>query len=145
MKASPRSARAIARSSRRPATTGAHPAGPVRSRRLRLRRLGLNCPGCSETYEFDADTPIRVFDPEIHRFACPSCLAVMRLLPYPSLLSAPPTNQSEADVQAMAVDILSHPLCAGLGVYDPVEGDAGRDQRGVTAVYLYLLVQPVMC
>ena len=40
---------------------------------------------------------------------------------------------------------LSHPLCAGMGVYDPVEGAAGREQRGVTAVYVYLAVPPVTC
>ena len=45
----------------------------------------------------------------------------------------------------MAADILTHPLCAGLGVYDPVEGDAGREQRGVIAVYLYVAVPPATC
>ena len=142
MKASPPSARAVARSSRRPATTGAHPTPQARSRRLRLRRLALSCPGCDETYEFGADTPRQVFDPETHRLACPVCLAVVRLLPYPDARSPIAASQSDADVQAMAADLLTHPLCAGLGVYDPVEGPAGRDRRGVIAVYLCLAVPP---
>ena len=29
----------------------------------------------------DASTPRQVFDPEIHRFACPICFAVVQLLP----------------------------------------------------------------
>ena len=86
-----------------------------------------------------------VFDPEVHRLACPVSLAEVRLLPYPDARSPLAASQSEADVQAMAVDILSHPLCAGMGVYDPVEGAAGREQRGVTAVYVYLAVPPVTC
>ena len=86
-----------------------------------------------------------MFDPEVHRLACPVCLAVMRLLPYPDARSPLAAGQSEAAVQAASADILSHPLCAGLGVYDPVEGAAGREQRGVIAVYLYLLVPPVSC
>ena len=89
--------------------------------------------------------PLPLFDQEVDRFACPSCLAVQRPLPYPSFLAASAVGQSNADEQAMAVDILSHPLCGGLGVYDPFEGDAGLDQRGVIAVYLYLLVPAVTC
>jgi len=69
----------------------------------------------------------------------------MWLLPYPSLLSDPPAGQSDAETLAATADILTHPLCAGIGVYDPLEGDAGRDQRGVIAVYLYLLVPPATC
>ncbi len=145
MKASPPSARAVVRPSRRPATTVADPVPQARSRRLRLRRLGLHCPSCQETHVFDADTPTQVFDPEVHRFACPSCLAVLRLLPYPSSLSEPPAGQSDAEALAAAVDIVTHPLCAGIGVYDPVAGCAGRDQRGVIAVYLYLPVPPLTC
>ena len=140
MKASPASVRAVGRSRRAP-DRQTHPAPPQhRSLRLRLRRLALACPRCREAFEFIADTPTQVFDPEVHRFACPACLTVVRLLPYPSSLAASPAGQSEADEQAMAVDILTHPLCAGMGVYDPVEGEAGREQRGVIAVYLYLLV-----
>ena len=142
MKASPRSARAVTRSRRTRATTAAHPTPQARSRRLRLRRLILACPSCHATHEIDADTPRQVFDPETHRLACPVCLAVVRLLPYPDARSPIAARQSDADVQAMAVDILTHPLCAGLGVYDPVEGPAGRDRRGVIAVYLCLAVPP---
>ena len=145
MKESPRSARAVGRSSRTSATTAAHQEPPTRPRRLRLRRLIVNCPTCNATHEIDADTPRQVFDPEVHRLACPVCLTVVRLLPYPDARSPLAARMSDADVQAMAADILSHPLCAGLGVYDPVEGSAGRDQRGVTAVYVYLAVPPVIC
>ncbi len=105
----------------------------------------LTCPSCQETYILDADTPRQVFDPDVHRFACPACLAVLRLLPYPSFLPEPPAGQSDAEAQAAAVDMVTHPLCASIGVYDPVEGGAGRDERGVIAVYLYLPVPPVTC
>ena len=145
MKTPPRSAGAVSRSSRTPPATAACRAPQHRSRRLRLRRLALSCPICDETYEFGVDTPIQVFDPEIHRFACPSCLAVMRLLPYQDTRAEISAHQSDADVQAMGVDILGQPLVAGIGVYDPVEGPAGREQRGVIAVYLYLLVPPATC
>ncbi len=76
----------------------------------------------------------------MHRLACPVCLAVVRLLPYPDARFPLAAGQSAADEQAMAVDILTLPLCAGIGVYDPVEGAAGREQRGVIAVYVYLSV-----
>ncbi len=144
MKQAPPSARAVARPSRTPAAHPAHPAPQARSRRLRLRFLGLTCPSCQETYVLDADTPSQVFDPDVHRFACPACLAVLRLLPYPSFLPEPPAGQSDAEAQAAAVDIVTHPLCASIGVYDPVEG-GGRDHRGVVAVYLYLPVPGVTC
>jgi len=86
-----------------------------------------------------------VFDPETHRLACPVYLAAVRLLPYPDARSPVPVSMSEANAQAASVDILTHPLCAGLGVYDPVEGPAGRDRRGVIAVYLCLAVPPATC
>ena len=80
--------------------------------------------------------------PSNHQRPLPLFEAVVRLLPYPDARSPLAARMSEADVQAMAVDILTHPLCAGIGVYDPVEGAAGREQRGVIAVYLYLSVPP---
>ena len=107
--------------------------------------MALNCPSCQETHVLDADTPRQVFDPEVYRFACPSCLAVLRLLPYLLSLSESPAGQSDAEALAATVDILTQPLCAGIGVYDPVEGGGGGDQRGVVAVYLYLPVPPVTC
>ena len=77
----------------------------------------------------------------MHRFACPTCLTVLRLLPYPFFRPEQHPNLMfpESEVLA-AVDLVSHPLCAGIGVYDPADGPVEGDQRGVIAVYLYLLV-----
>ena len=101
--------------------------------------LLINCPS-GKFQHLDADTPGAVFDPEVHRFACPTCLAVIRLLPYPvSLASASPHHPlSESDARAVA-DILSQPPAVGIGVYEPVGGSRGRDQR-ISVQYLHLPV-----
>ncbi len=137
MKGSTPSDRSVGRSSGTQATASAYPA-PQQPRRLRLRYLILVCPSCEETHRVDHETPPQVFDPEVHRFACPTCLTVLRLLPYP--LFQPERHPGRPFPESAAVDLVSHPLCAGIGVYDPVEGRAGGDQQGVVAQYLSLPV-----
>ncbi len=138
MKRSTPSDRSVARSRGTHATASAYPAPQHRPRRRRLRYLLLVCPSCETTHFFDHETPLQVFDPEVHRFACPTCLTVLRLLPYP--LYQPERHPSHAFPESAALDLASHPLCAGIGVYDPVEGRAGGDQQGVVAQYLSLPV-----
>ncbi len=138
MKGSTPSDRSVARSRGTHATASAYPAPQQGPRRLRLRYLLLVCPSCEATHFIDPQTPPQVFDAEVHRFACPTCLAVLRLLPYP--LYQPERHPTRPFPESAAVDLVRHPLCAGIGVYDPVEGRAGGDQRGVVAQYLYLLV-----
>ncbi len=142
MKGSTPSDRSVAPSSRIHATASAYPA-PHEPRRLRLRYLILVCPSCETTHFVDHETPLQVFDAEVHRFACPTCLTVLRLLPYPLFL--PERHPSHPFPESAALDLASHPLCAGIGVYDPVEGRAGGDQQGVVAQYLSLPVPAVTC
>ena len=140
MKGSTPSDRSVAPSSGTHATASPYPA-PHEPRRLRLRYLILVCPSCEATHLIDPQTPRQVFDPEVHRFACPTCLTVLRLLPYPLFRPEQHPNLMfpESEVLA-AVDLVSHPLCAGIGVYDPVDDRVGGDQRGVVAQYLSLPV-----
>ena len=142
MKGSTPSDRSVARSRGTQATASAYPA-PHEPRRLRLRYLILVCPSCEVTHHVDHQTTPQVFDPEVHRFACPTCLTVLQLLPYP--LYQPERHLTQAFPESAALDLASHPLCAGIGVYDPVEGRAGGDQQGVIAQYLYLPVPAVTC
>ncbi len=137
MKGSTPSDRSVARSRGNQATASAYSA-TQEPRRLRLRYLILVCPSCETTHLIDPQTPSQVFDAEVHRFACPTCLTVLRLLPYP--LYQPERHPTRPFPESAAVDLVSHPLCAGIGVYDPVEGRAGGDQQGVVAQYLSLPV-----
>ncbi len=137
MKGSTPSDRSVARSSGTHATASAYSA-TQEPRRLRLRYLILVCPSCEATHFFDHETPSQVFDPDVHRFACPTCLTVLRLLPYPLFL--PARHPTRPFPESAALDLASHPLCAGIGVYDPVEGCVGGDQQGVVAQYLSLPV-----
>ena len=99
---------------------------------FRLRWLLLICPSCGELQRLDADSPRQVFDPEIHRFACPICLEVICLLPYPLF-----TPDEPGDLAA-AHDLVRHPSCAAVGAYDDLHELADADQRPVAAIYLYL-------
>lgn len=99
---------------------------------FRLRWLYLTCPSCGEIQRLDADSPRQIFDPELHRFACPSCLEVIRLLPYPLFKLGEP-----ADLAA-AHDWVSHSSCAAVGAYDGANDPAGADRQTVAATYLYL-------
>ena len=80
----------------------------------------------------DASTPRQVFDPEIHRFACPICFAIVQLLPYPL---SPPDEPWDL---AAAHDLACHRSCAAVGVYDDLSDPAAADPLTVAAVYLYL-------
>ncbi len=99
---------------------------------FRLRWLYLTCPSCGEVQRLDANSPRQIFDPELHRFACPMCLEVIRLLPYPLFRPNEP-----ADLAA-AHDWVSHSSCAAEGAYDGADDPAGADRQTVAATYLYL-------
>ena len=110
------------------------------SERFRLQYLLINCPSCGEFQHLDATTPRQVFDTEIHRFACPSCLAVVRLLVYPLYTPGEPWDRAAAN------DLAWHPSCAAAGVYDCPGDPAAAEPRTVATVYLYLSApDPAVC
>ena len=92
----------------------------------------MTCPSCGELQGLDEDSPRQVFDPELHRFACPICLEVICLLPYPLF-----TPDEPGDLAA-AHDLVRHPSCAAVGAYDDLHELADADERTVAAIYLYL-------
>ena len=110
------------------------------SERFRLQYLVINCPSCGRFQQLDATTPRQVFDPEIHRFACPVCLAVVRLLVYPLCTPGEPWDR------AAAKDLAWHPSCAAAGVYDCPGAPAAADPTTISAVYLSLSPpDPAVC
>ena len=92
----------------------------------------MSCPSCGELQRLDAESPRQVFDPERHRFACPICLEVIRLLPYPLFRPDEPADLAAAN------DLASHPSCAAIGAYDGSHDPPDADQETVGAIYLYL-------
>ena len=77
-------------------------------------------------------SPRQIFDRELHRFACPSCLEVIRLLPYPLFWPDEPGDL------AAAHDLVRHPSCTAVGAYENPHDSADADPRPVAAIYLYL-------
>ena len=80
----------------------------------------------------DANTIQQVFDPEIHRFACPHCFTVVQLVPYPLYKPGDPWDQAATN------DLAWHPSCAEVGAYEDPHDPADADQRPIGAIYLYL-------
>ena len=44
--------------------------------RIRLEKMEIHCPGCGELHIVGEESPREVFDPDLNRFVCPTCLEV---------------------------------------------------------------------